>query len=702
MSLAVRKMPLGFRLPSVRLAWIVAAVLLLLGTATMAYAYWASITSSSNAAAAADALSPGSKPAVAANGTAVSVTWAGGTTVNGHPATGYTVTRYSEATGGTGSAATGGCAGTVTTLTCTEQSVPGGVWYYSVTPAIALWTGEESPRSTGISTDAAAPVATVQSVSPTPNTAEWNNTSPVTVTITADDGAAGSGVASITYTLDGGAQQTVSGASATVPVSGDGTHMVSYFATDNSGNAGAAQTYTVQIDTATPAAPTLTAPAYVNIANVASVGVSGTTEPGGTISLTASDPGAANSVTISATASGSGAWSASPDLTALNQGAVTYSATATDLAGNTGTAKTATGIKDTVAPGATALSVPTYVNSANVTGVRITGIAEASAAVTVTVTGSSGLPVTGTATALSGGDWSLSLNLSNLGQGTLTYTATVTDAAGNAGPAAGATNVKDTVAPALTLTAPRYVNIATAGGVQVGGNKEAGAVVDLTVTDKAGLTIPGQSSGTGTSWAATLNLTSLADGALTYAATTADAAGNITSTSTAPGPNTKDTEAPTVTAITGWDGGNAGKGKNLLEKGDTLSVTYSEAIAPGTFCTGWTGSAMNGTATVSNNGTDDTVTYSAGTCPGLSISLGADYVGSTPAVFTGNGGNASVLTWDAGTSTLTMKFGTLSSGSITNPATQGFPSYTPPGSLTDLAGNPIVVRSYSFGSRTAF
>ncbi|MEW1810192.1 hypothetical protein AB0284_05750 [Pseudarthrobacter phenanthrenivorans] len=202
--------------------------------------------------------------AVTANGASLNVSWAAGTTVNGRAATGYTVTRYAAATGGTGSPATGGCAGTVTTLTCTEQNVPGGIWYYTVTPNIALWTGAESPRSTGVSSDSTAPAASVSGLTPAPNAAGWNNTSPVTVTITADDGTGGSGVASISYMVDGGAQQTVNGASATVAVTGDGTHAVSYFATDKAGNAGTALAQTVWIDTTVPAAPGLSVPAYVN------------------------------------------------------------------------------------------------------------------------------------------------------------------------------------------------------------------------------------------------------------------------------------------------------------------------------------------------------------------------------------------------------------------------------------------------------
>ncbi|MDQ0663247.1 hypothetical protein QFZ35_001745 [Arthrobacter ulcerisalmonis] len=410
MSLAIRT--LLIRGTSRRLPWIVTALLLLLGTTTAAYGFWASTTSSNNAAAAADALSPGSKPSVTANGASLSVSWAAGTTVNGRAATGYTVTRYAAATGGTGTTATGGCAGTVTTLTCTEQSVPGGIWYYTVTPTIALWTGAESPRSSGVSSDSTAPVATVSSVSPTPNAAGWNNTSPVTVTITADDGAGGSGVQSITYAVDGGAKQTVSGAVANVPVTGDWTHTVSYFATDNAGNSGAAQNQSVWIDTQAPYAPSLAAPVFVNPTNVAAVPVTGTAEAGAKVTLTASDTGSAHSVTVTVTASDTGTWSASPDLTSLNQGTVTYTATATDPAGNTGAAKTATSTKDTVAPAAaTGLSVPGYVNIGNVAAVPVSGSAEVGASVTVTATSpGSALPVTGTATA-NDGSWSLNLNL---------------------------------------------------------------------------------------------------------------------------------------------------------------------------------------------------------------------------------------------------------------------------------------------------
>lgn len=732
MSIAIRKMPFGFRLPSGRLAWIVTAVLLLLGTATAAYGFWASTTSSNNATAAADTLAPGSKPAVTANGASLSVRWAAGTTVNGRAATGYTVTRYAAATGGTGTPATGGCAGTVTTPTCTEQNVPGGIWYYTVTPTIALWTGAESPRSSGVSSDSTAPIASVSGLTPAPNAAGWNNTSPVTVAITANDGAGGSGVASISYMVDGGAQQTVSGASASVSVTGDGTHSVSYFATDNAGNAGTAQSQTVRIDTTAPAAPGLSVPAYVNLANVAAVPVTGTAEAGAKITLTASDTGAAHSAPpVTTTADSTGNWAASIDLSSLNQGTVTYSAVATDAAGNVGPAGKTTSTKDTVAPAvAQAVTVPTYINNAstqgantaNASSVPVSGTAEVSASVTVTATDSAGHSVSGTAVAsgLSGG-WSLNLNLgssSAMVDGIITYTVTVTDPAGNTGSAVtpSPTSTKDTAAPspAQAVKVPTYINIASpsansaiASSVPVSGTAEANGAVTVKAADSAGHTVSGNAtaSSPGGNWSLNLDLgssTLMVDGTITYTITVTDAAGNTGSPVT-PSPTSKrDTVAPAVRAVSLASVTNGQAGVGTIDKGDSVRIPFSEAMDLSKFCPGLSATTgLNGTATISN-GTDQTkdmLTFSTSSCPGIvSINLGADYVGSTSAVFAGtpNGGsgnvsNPSTLTWETATNTLVITLGALTSGSVPSSSPNSYPVYTPASGLTDVAGNPLPV-----------
>ena len=75
--------------------------------------------------------------------------------------------------------------------------------------------------------------------------AGWQH-GPVTLTLAAGD--ASSGVASTTYVIDGGAQRQ----GTSVVVSGDGTHTVGYFSTDNAGNDEAIESATVQIDDSAP------------------------------------------------------------------------------------------------------------------------------------------------------------------------------------------------------------------------------------------------------------------------------------------------------------------------------------------------------------------------------------------------------------------------------------------------------------------
>ena len=85
---------------------------------------------------------------------------------------------------------------------------------------------------------------------------------PVTLTLAPSD--ASSGVAGTTWSLDGGAAQP----GTSVPVSGDGTHTVTYFSTDNAGNAEAARTATVRIDGTAPQASCAKAGRWFKTASV--------------------------------------------------------------------------------------------------------------------------------------------------------------------------------------------------------------------------------------------------------------------------------------------------------------------------------------------------------------------------------------------------------------------------------------------------
>ncbi|MGJ3192901.1 hypothetical protein [Paenarthrobacter sp. FR1] len=246
-----------------RVMVIVVGILLVSWGGPAASAFWSTVSSSNFAAAKADTVNPGAKPA-AVVGTAgsVTVTWTASTTAAGRSATGYSIARYASATGGTRVPAAGTCAGTVAALSCTDTA-PTGTWYYAVTPMLSLWQGSESLRSTATAVDATA-----------------------------------------------------------------------------------------------PGAPTVNAPTYVIATTAANITATGTAEANSSVLLTVTDAGSLHSVTKTVTANGAGAWTASAlNLSTLNDGLVTYSARATDAAGNTGAAGSDTSTKDVIAPTVTGVQL---------------------------------------------------------------------------------------------------------------------------------------------------------------------------------------------------------------------------------------------------------------------------------------------------------------------------------------------------------
>jgi hypothetical protein len=117
-----------------------------------------------------------------------------------------------------------------------------------------------SQASAGIVIDTVAPAVSAQ-LSPSPDAGGWNNSSPVSVALSADDGT-GSGVSQIKYTTDG-SDPTSSGTAQVYGgtpfnISAEGTTTVKYYATDAAGNASAVQSLAVRIDTTAPTGGALT------------------------------------------------------------------------------------------------------------------------------------------------------------------------------------------------------------------------------------------------------------------------------------------------------------------------------------------------------------------------------------------------------------------------------------------------------------
>jgi len=165
-------------------------------------------------------------------------------------------------TGGTvrfGATAATTTAWSATSITATvPASLAAGATPVTVTP-----TGGATSNALAFTVD--APQAPKDTTAPTTTaagvpTGGWCS-EPVTVTLTASDNAGGSGVASITYAVDGGAPVTIGAANALVDLEahfqGDaiatqGAHTIVYHATDAAGNAEAPQTLTVHHDSIKP------------------------------------------------------------------------------------------------------------------------------------------------------------------------------------------------------------------------------------------------------------------------------------------------------------------------------------------------------------------------------------------------------------------------------------------------------------------
>ncbi|ELE9237638.1 BapA prefix-like domain-containing protein [Enterobacter kobei] len=360
----------------------------------------------------------------------------------------------------------------------------------------------------------------------------------------------------------------------------DGSYALRVYATDVAGNASAnSSVFTFTVDTAGPVVPVVTS-VIDDIAPVTGTLTSGNTTNDARPTFNGTgDVGSTVHVIVdgneigTAVVNAQGNWTFTPG-SDLSDGPHAITFNATDAAGNTGSTTAPFNLTvDTGVPSAPVIStaadnvgsVQTPLSSGQSTDdttPTLNGTATANATVTVY---ENGQPI-GTALADGTGAWSFTPS-TPLSSGSHTWTATVTDAAGNVSPASpGFTLVVDTTAPNAPVISQAIDDVGSITGPITSGQTTDDTVPRLvgtsepfaTVNIYEGTTLVGTGTADGTgNWSIVLN-TTLTTGAHSFTAQATDAAGN-TSVSSASFSLTIDTTPPALPVLTSIldDVGNA-------------------------------------------------------------------------------------------------------------------------------------------------
>lgn len=211
--------------------------------------------------------------------------------------------------------------------------------------------------------------------------------------------------------------------------------------------------YTWTVDTSTPSAPIITSPPDNSVDTDGSFIVSGTAENGSTVRLF---EGAASRGT--AEVGSSGEWSI--ELTGVPDGSHSYTARATDAAGNASVESDARSVTvDATAPGTPSIGSPAEDSFDNDGSFIVSGSGEPNSTVELSEITAGGTVSLGTATADSAGNWNIVV--ASVTEGPHSYTARATDAAGHVSADSDARTVMvDSTRPTVETSSP--VNRATA------------------------------------------------------------------------------------------------------------------------------------------------------------------------------------------------------------------------------------------------
>lgn len=615
----------------------VATGVVLFGTSP-ANAHWSSDGSGAGTATVATLAAPGNVNVTAA-GSTVDVSWLGVTPPEG-VLDGYTVTRNNGATTSPAcgtDAAVPGSFLPAGTLTCSDNAVPVGTYTYAVTAMFRSWTASAQSNSITV-TDS-------------------------TQALSLASGATNAHLAGTTLYYRGNAAgsfrvvDTVTAVAPRTPVS------ASFPAISATGWTHEAETVT----SGTGSAPTI---AYTSSSY--SWTASPNTPPAHTVRGEDSSGGSVRTTV----------WFAS-DTTAPTGGGLVVNAAAASTGGTTSYARTA-------------FSIGTRTDYAADTGSGLSSsiLTRESATLNGDVCGTFG-----GRTVIPGAP-----SQSGLTTGCYRYTLSGTDNVGNTASISTIVKYDDVVPTGGALT----VNGTAAGAASTQSGTNAGSfpIVRSDYTDaNSGIasstlvrefaTLTGATCGTFGSAATIVGnpaQTGLSTGCYRYTLSGTDNAGNTAAVSTIVKLGAR------VTAVALTDAaGTAG----LIQPGDKIVITFSDAISVASMCSAWSGDATNQsivanssvTVTLNNGGAaNDTITVTSSTCTFNfgSIDLGSTaYTTGTSANFRGSNANKSTIELNVAARQLTVTLGGQSTGAAPATVASSVATYTPSTSVLNTNSVPF-------------
>ncbi|QNF29662.1 LysM peptidoglycan-binding domain-containing protein [Metabacillus elymi] len=324
--------------------------------------------------------------------------------------------------------------------------------------------------------------------------------------------------------------------------------------------------------------PTMELPPSINSDSVGTVAIRGKSEENASVMIKATD--GVSEVEASVTSTKEGDYKANLDLTSLNDGKITITATAIDRFGNKSEKNTGIIAKDTFA------SEPMIDNKKHVTNVNaheytIFGVAERDATVKITVTDENNSKINTSVTANDNGEFQANVDLRSLSDGQLTITAQGIDLSGNHSGTLVNKLLKDTDIPLVPIFNNNFfINNENQSSYLLTGSAEGNAQINVIISNNDGqsIQVSGTADETG-SYRIPIDLTTFNDGDVTFKITQNDFAGNISPSISKT--LIKDTTAPTnleVDQLNTIFSGNANSYKvaGSAEPNITLEITLSD------------------------------------------------------------------------------------------------------------------------------